>query len=240
MDRNELKEKTKVLKAKYLPVREETLLTRIKDTQALLLKIDGCSEEEIKEKLAQIKLSGPQKGELEKAYYLKNFAHHSTSTAFGFDLESVCGDMRTFEYEEIRFLAFDKNYRYLGLAKGTGERSGGVHSQIVRSVLGEFLQNYPACRYAVSVHNHDKCAAAIPSTNDGVAAFRLKNALRMCGIRLYDDCIFSVLDFYSRRQEEENGKKENGILITAPGLNEETLQMIGEENRFIAKAIKDQ
>ena len=238
MERNELKEKTKALRAKYLPVREEALLALKKDTEALLLKIDSLSEEEIAGKLSAMQLTKEQKKGLEKAYQLKNYSFHSVVTAFGFDLESVCGDMREFEYEEIRFLAFDKNFSYLGLVRGTGEKSGGIHSQVVRKALGELLQNYPECRYVISVHNHDKCAAAIPSVNDGVAAFRLKGALRMCGIRLYDDCIFSVLDFYSRRQEEEAGKKKNGILLTGPGLSEETMETVEKENSFNAKAVR--
>lgn len=239
MERNELKEKTKALRAKYLPVREEALLALKKDTEALLLKINGLSEEEIAEKLSAMQLTKEQKQGLEKAYLLKNYSFHSVLTAFGFDLESVCGDMRELEYEEIRFLAFDKNYGYLGLVRGTGEKSGGIHSQVVRRALGELLQNYSECRYVISVHNHDKCAAAIPSINDGVAAFRLKGALRMCGIRLYDDCIFSVLDFYSRRQDEESGKNGKELLLTGPGLSEETLEAVEKENRFIVKAVRD-
>ena len=240
MNRTELKENIKRLKEKYLPIREAALLEQKKDTEAFLLKIEGVDEEEIARRLEKTQLSREQKKRLADAYLLKNFSMHDPVTEFGFDLESVCGDMRGLEYEEIRYLAFNKNDRYLGLCKGSGKRSGGIHSRIVRLVLGELLKDYPECCCVISVHNHDKCAAAYPSTNDGIAAFRLKEALRMCGIRLYDDCIFSVLDFYSRRQYERDKKDAEGKILSGPGLSEETLARIEKENRLLAKALRDQ
>ena len=240
MNRTELKENIKRLKEKYLPIREAALLEQKKDTEAFLLKIEGVDEEEIARRLEKTQLSREQKKRLADAYLLKNFSMHDPVTEFGFDLESVCGDMRGLEYEEIRYLAFDKNDRYLGLCKGSGKRSGGIHSRIVRLVLGELLKDYPECCCVISVHNHDKCAAAYPSTNDGIAAFRLKEALRMCGIRLYDDCIFSVLDFYSRRQYERDKLDAEGKILSGPGLSEETLARIEKENRLLAKALRDQ
>ena len=240
MNRTELKENIKRLKEKSRPIREAALLEQKKDTEAFLLKIEGVDEEEIARRLEKTQLSREQKKRLADAYLLKNFSMHDPVTEFGFDLESVCGDMRGLEYEEIRYLAFNKNDRYLGLCKGSGKRSGGIHSRIVRLVLGELLKDYPECCCVISVHNHDKCAAAYPSTNDGIAAFRLKEALRMCGIRLYDDCIFSVLDFYSRRQYERDKKDAEGKILSGPGLSEETLARIEKENRLLAKALRDQ
>ncbi|MBR2551365.1 MAG: hypothetical protein IKF05_00010 [Erysipelotrichaceae bacterium] len=240
MNRTELKENIKRLKEKYLPIREAALLEQKKDTEAFLLKIEDMDEEEIARRLEKTQLSREQKKRLADAYLLKNFSMHDTVTEFGFDLESVCGDMRGLEYEEIRYLAFDKNDRYLGLCRGSGKRSGGIHSRIVRPVLGELLKDYPECCCVISVHNHDKCAAAYPSTNDGIAAFRMKEALRMCGIRLYDDCIFSVFDFYSRRQYERDKKDAEGKILSGPGLSEETLARIEKENRLLAKALRDQ
>ncbi len=239
MNRTELKENIKRLKEKYLPLREAALLERKKDTEAFLLKIEGIGEEEIACRLEKMRLSREQKKHLADAYLLKNFSMHDTVTGFGFDLESVCGDMRGLEYEEIRYLAFDKNDRYLGLCKGSGKRSGGIHSRIVRPVLGELLKDYPECCSVIAVHNHDKCAAAYPSTNDGIATFRMKEALRICGIRLYDDCIFSVLDFYSRRQYEMSRKDSEGKILSGPGLSEETLARIEKENPLLAKALRD-
>ena len=104
-------------------------------------------------------------------------------------------------------LLFHRNnyddYEYLGYVEFTSHDPIQLRGDEFIKGIRKIVKQYPRCNVLIHVHNHPNVANAIPSDADIETSETLKKGLGgLLGIRLYDSCIITELDFYSKRQAD--------------------------------------
>ena len=186
-------------------------------------------------------------------FNIKKYNGHKTKyKGFDIDISKVCKDMRTLKCEVGRFLLFnkkldlDKNgkarykHKYIGHIDYTSNNEMNIYADAIIGAIKKIINDYPECNEVIAIHNHPYVANAIPSFCDGVSCVEKKQVFGTFSIDLYDDCVISALDFYSRRQDEKTRNKDRIILPQkfSKGLQE----LMAKENkyycfRFVSKEI---
>ena len=142
--------------------------------------------------------------------------------------------MRNKDVEILRYLLFQEKegkYKYLGCIGRTSNKSYAIDSD--ESVkLNRTIAKVPKCNMMIKIHNHPHIANAIPSKADDLSALAEFMGLKALGVELYDDCIISGIDFYSRRQDEEKRKKHR--IIRKQKYSDKFLKKVLKENKPMA------
>ena len=244
MTKDELKIKAETLKNKYLEKTLKDATSKIIKIKAALLQSERLigknhyTDQEIQDIASKEILTDTEIKTFESNYDINMFSFHN-ATINGVNLLDICGDMRSFDQEEVRYLAFSADNSFLGMVKSDNNTTNSVSGTQTSSTLKKLICQFPECKKVIQIHNHDHCAAAFPSELDGRTAWNVKKCLNVLGIELADDCIISELDFYSRKQDEtQRNENKDKIFVHAP-LSKELLEKIKFENKYIAKTIKD-
>ena len=193
---------------------------------------DGLEEliqKEIKEDIKQRKQS------LKMSFDIK-FRNNHNPKIKDIDISKICKDLRKLKYEVTRFLLFNDD-KYIGYVEGTSNDETMISNDVHRDMIKDILTKYPTCTGIIMVHNHPGVANAIPSPQDGLVALMMKHTCQMLGLTLYDDCIISALDFYSREQDEcdkDGIPTKNHMVIHRQVINKELAEQVYEENKYLA------
>ena len=234
---DELKKKCDELKEKYFHKSLNGMLKRKRDIFRNVVWKDMYSEEELERLLNELSLDQEQIDELETEYMPESFSYHNAKNIDGdFDVEKVCSDMRTLEYEVLRFLMFDC-INYIGYIEASGKETY-IDYYATKSLVERVVKEYPNCTGIITIHNHPLIPAAKPSDSDGRTAMNIKPIFTFFEIRYIDDCIMSVLDFYSRRQEETGKTKDLIINENFVKLSDKLVEEIKKENKYLAWSCK--
>lgn len=193
-------------------------------------KLDEYIEEELK------KVEKENRKYLKDAFNIKKRSGHNTEYKdLGIDINRICKDMREKEVEVLRILAFEEKeekYKYLGYIETSSKKGYAIDSRDTENLNKKLIRKYPKANTIIKIHNHPNCANAIPSKEDDLSALAEDIGMKILGIKQYDDCIISGLDFYSRRQDEKERKKHR--VIRKQKYSDKFLKTVLKENRMMA------
>ena len=133
-------------------------------------------------------------------------SNHSTKFK-NIDIEEICGDMRSLDYEEARYLMFDKNDNYIGYISGTDNNPCGISKKVMDDMLESVLNN-ENCSGIIYIHNHPHEVVAIVGKTDLQGSQKLEETLKQSNRKLINSCVISELDFYSQLQANNKRKEE--------------------------------
>ena len=162
---------------------------------------------------------------LDKLFNLDERSLHRGITEFGFDVQKECADLRDLEYEEMRFIMFDKEDRHIGTIFESNHNKTNT-GNACRILLGRLMLEYPECRKLIVIHNHPQVVTAVPSGDDPYMTAWLKITLSGICVKLIDDCIISPVDFYARTEDKTD--------VVLKPISRDTYKKIRDENRYLA------
>lgn len=137
---------------------------------------------------------------LKEQFDIKYKSDHNPNI-LGINLVKLCKDIKKSPVEIKRILLF-KGGEYLGYLEGTSNSECSVEYDVTKNLVRDIIKKYPEADTMVTIHNHPNCANARPSELDDAVAKALKITGSVIGVKLYDDCIITELDFYSRMEDE--------------------------------------
>ena len=226
-------------------IREENTeeMRMVKD---LLGTSQDCALEELETyiKIETKKVKKEKKKYLEKAFNIKYRAGHKPNKTkmLGLNINEICEDMKSADVEISRVFIFNdkanglgdgrKGYpEYLGYLERKSESDCYIDADLNSELLREVIRKYPKANKIIQIHNHPFCANAIPSGLDDRAAYAIHEAGKVFGLALYDDCVITELDFYSRRQFENESGKHN--VFGKPKYSKKALDALYRENKCL-------
>lgn len=127
-------------------------------------------------------------------------SNHSTVTSFGFNVMSVCEDMKDLPYEELRFLMFRKDMQYIGYTSATSYSALSIENEDIQKAMDKIQKR---AKYVITIHNHPYMPFAVPSETDDDTWMYMKELFEKNGKQLIDDCIISPYDFFRRNTKKE-------------------------------------
>ncbi len=199
----ELKRIGNELKKKYLDQVVSELNKRVVVIEKAILSAErligknSYSDEEIDEISSRKTMSDNEFVFVCSQFDPANLSNCSAVTSFGFDIGTVCSDMKDLDHEVLRILMFDADRNYIGYEEGSDNEPCVISKDTQDQVREKVLAN-SGCRYAIKIHNHPHYLCATPSTGDNKSYETAIGDYRKEGIDLIDDCIITGYDFYSR------------------------------------------